>query len=201
MKRFIDFLHEDTFADLNPRQGQWTKVPLSMMTKAHREPSPNIDTELFNLLDKSYAYIGGHVDFQKPNDLPANHLIWYAVDVDGDKAPEAVKFAKPTSFGTKWTGGATDGSPAAKQAYIDSTVQNLRTPGNYCEMSDAIMHIMITRFHIPCVDSHAKVEKVLGKSVKWVGAHPDGKYPGYTGFYIRELGGAPHLKILLGTLR
>jgi hypothetical protein len=171
---------------------------VSVLKKAGHEPAPNIDTELYDLLVKSYAYIGGYPDFNKPSDIPANHTIWYAVDVDGDKAPEAVKFAKSTQYGTKWTGGATDGSSQGKQEYIDQTVNNLRTPGNYCEMSDAIMHIMITRYQIPCVNDHAFAEKVIGKKLDWIGPHPQGKYPGYNGFYTRNLFGVDHMKILLG---
>ena len=197
MLKFTQFITETEFADLHPRTGQWEKVPVQALTKAQHEPAPNIDTELFDLLDKSYAYIGGHVDFRKPSDLPSNHTLWYAVDVDGDKHPEAVKFGKNTPFGTKWTGGATDGSPEAKQQYINDTVRALNTPGHYCEMSDAIFHIMATRYHIPCVTDHADVEKILGKSVKWIGPHPPGKYAGYQ-FYARDLGGAQHIKCLLG---
>jgi hypothetical protein len=198
MRTFQQFLREFQFADLHPKPGQWERIPTTVLQHAQHEPAPNIDTELFDLLDKSYAYIGGHVDFQRPSDIPANHTIWYGIDIDGDAHPEGVKFGKPTPFGTKWTGGATDGSPLAKQRYITDTVKLLNTPGNYCEMSDAIMHIMVTRYRVSCVQTQAQVEKILGKPVEWVGAHPSGKYPGYQGFYTRTLGGQPHLKILLG---
>jgi hypothetical protein len=200
MFTFREFLREFTFADLHPKTGQWMKIPVEKLKQAQHAPPTNIDTELFDLLDTSYAYIGGHVDFQRPSDLPANHTLWYAVDTDGDKAPEALKFAKSTPYGTKWTGGATDGSAAGKAAYISDTVKSLKTKGNYCEMSDAIMHIMITRYQVPCVSTQKDVERIIGKSVRWLGAHPEGKYPGYTGFYARTLGGAEHVKICLGTL-
>lgn len=198
MLSFTQFLREFTFGDLHPKPGTWTKIPVQDLTKAQHQAPVNIDTELFDLLAKSYAYIGGHVDFKKPSDLPANHQIWYAIDVDGDEVPDAVKFAKDTPYGRKWTGGATNGTLAAKQAYIDLNVRTLMTPGNYCEMSDAIMHIMITRYHVPYVASQAEVEKIIGKKVRWIGPHPDGKYPGYDGFYERELAGDLHMKILLG---
>jgi hypothetical protein len=127
MLRFSQYLVELKFADLNPRTGEWKQIPVSTLKHAQTEPPENIDTELFALLDKSYAYIGGHVDFRKPSDLPANHTIWWGVDLDGDKKPDVVQFAKDTPYGTKWTGGATDGSPAAKAKYIDSVVTRLRT--------------------------------------------------------------------------
>ena len=201
MKSYKEFINETSFADLNPRKGTWERVPVSMMKKAQREPPENIDTELFDLIATSYSYIGGHVDFQKPSDIPANHTIWYAVDTDGDGAPDALKFAKQTPHGTKWTGGATDGSLEAISEYIHNTVDALMTPGNYCEMSDKIMHIMITRYKVPCVQSQDEVENILGKKVKWIGSHPDGKYRNYNGFYVRSLGGQDHMKILLGKPR
>jgi hypothetical protein len=166
--------------------------------KSQQDPPINIDTELYDLLDKSYAYVGGHVDFRKPSDIPANHTIWYAVDVNGDKVPDAVSFGKSTPYGTKWTGAASDGSVQSKHAMLSQFVKELSTPGNFCEMSDAIMHIMIVRHQIPCVDNQKTVERIIGKPVRWIGAHPEGKYPGYDGFYSRELGGAFHTKILLG---
>ena len=123
-------------------------------------------------------------------------MFWYAVDVNGDEVPDAVKFAKSTAHGIKWTGGAAN--DAGKQKYVDETVKVLCTPGNYAEVSDAIMHILIIRYQIGYVKSQTMVEKVLGKSVQWIGRHPNGLYPGYNGFYIRELFGQNHMKIMLG---
>jgi hypothetical protein len=174
------------------------KIDPSILKHAEHEAPVNIDDELYDLLAKSYAYIGGHVDFKKPSDLPANHTIWYATDTNYDQKPDVVRFGKSTLFGTKWTGGATTGEAEAKKVYVDAVVNSLRTPGNYGEVSDAIAHILITRHNIKCVDKQSDVERVIGKNVKWVGAHPNGKYPGYMGWYERELGGQIHLKILLG---
>ena len=202
MYRFLHWLHERTFADLHPKTGQWQKIPLSTMTKAQHEPAPNIDTELFDLLSASYAYIGGYPDFQKASDIPSNHTVWYGLDTDGDKDPDAVKFGKETSFGLKWTGGATDGTTQAKAAYVQNMVKMLTTPGHYCEVSFALMHIFLSRYKIPYVDSQAKVEQVLGnREVTWYGKHPEGKYPGYDGFYTRILFGQRHTKIMLGQPR
>lgn len=77
-------------------------------------------------------------------------------------------------------------------------VDRLNTPGNYAEVSGAIMHILISKFGVESIDSQEDVEKVLGKAVSWVGENPNGKYPGYTGFYNRVIGGTEHMKILLG---
>ncbi len=65
-------------------------------------------------------------------------------------------------------------------------------------MSGKAAHVMITRHDVPVVTSQADVEKVLGKKVKWIGPHPEEKYPEHPGWYIRSLGGEEHMKILLG---
>ena len=78
--------------------------------------------------------------------------------------------------------------------------------GDIAEMSGKIAHIMITRYGVPAVTSKEQVESMLGKSVDWVGGHPEEKYasrygPDYAGWYTRGISGAAggaHMKILLG---
>jgi hypothetical protein len=46
------------------------------------------------------------------------------------------------------------------------------------------------------------VQKALGpsKTIKWLGAHPFGRYPGMDGWYLRDIGDKKdELKIMLGT--
>lgn len=198
MLRFQDFLREFKFADLSPKTGEWKQIPVTGLQAAQHEPPTNIDTELFDLINTSYGSIGGHIDFRRPSDLPGNHTIWYAVDTDGDKEPNAVTFGKKVAGGMKWTGLASDGTSEGKYKALEAIAKQLKSRGNYCEASDALMHILITRYQVPYVETQKKVEQVIGKSVNWIGAHPQGKYAGYTGFYERELGGHRHLKILLG---
>ena len=96
---------------------------------------------------------------------------------------------------------AQDGGAEAKKAILDKAGRELKTAGFYSEMSDALAHIMLTKYGAPSIDDQATVEKVLGKKVQWVGAHPKGKYPDHPGWYIRKLGGEggkEHMKILLG---
>lgn len=169
-----------------------------MIHQAHDEPGRNIDDELFDLIHASYAAIGGYPDFRTAKHLPANHTIWYANDVDGDTSPDAVGWGKDTTFGKKWTGIASDGTPAAKSAAIAELVGKLKTPGNYAELSKAVMHILITRYKVPCVDNVAMAQRIIGKPIQWIGAHPDGLYLTHRGFYRRTIFGEPHLKILLG---
>jgi DNA polymerase III epsilon subunit-like protein len=53
-------------------------------------------------------------------------------------------------------------------------------------------------YHAPFVDNKEDVEKTLNKKVRWLGKHPEGKYPGYDGWYSRDIGGHREMKILLG---
>ena len=97
-----------------------------------------------------------------------------------------------------------DGSPAAIQKYLDETAKQLLS-GGMAEMSGKIAHIMITRHGVPAVQSKEEVEALLGKPVKWIGRHPEPKYAnrygdGYEGWYSRDIGGAAHMKILLGAI-
>ena len=58
---------------------------------------------------------------------------------------------------------------------------------------------MIKYHNVPFVNNQEDVEKVLGKTVEWTGPHPEGKYPGYDGWYIRKIGGEhADMKILVG---
>lgn len=199
MQSFRDFIREMSFKDLTPRPNTWTKIPVATMKAAQTEPTPNIDTELFDLISKAYAYMGGHVDFQKPADLPGDHMLWYGIDIDRDQMPDALKFGKMSATGTKWTGMATNGSHDAKREVVQSLVTSLKTRGHYSEMSGKIAHLLLTQYQVPWVSTQQEVERAIGKTVEWIGHHPEGKYPGVTGFYRRMLAGHPHVKILLGT--
>ena len=90
----------------------------------------------------------------------------------------------------------------ALQKYLESTAEMLKG-GAMAEMSGKIAHIMITRHGVPAVTNQEQVESMLGKSVEWIGRHPEDKYASrygeeYEGWYSRNIGGGAHMKILLG---
>ena len=93
-----------------------------------------------------------------------------------------------------------DGTKTGIKAYLDKTGELLNKIGYYGEMSKAAAHIMITRYNVPYVNNQQDVEEVLGKTVKWIGPHPENKYPEYDGWYIRKIGGVHEdMKLMLGT--
>jgi len=181
--------------------GQWHDVPLEDIKKAAQVKGGEITiaSELYDLIEKAYAEIGGHFDFAKPSDLPDDYTDWSAIELDGDPQPDALRVAKGKGTGLKMAAAGHDGTKQAIDAYLAKTADLLKGDGYYGEMSKGIAHVMIKYHNVPFVDNHEDVERVLGKTVEWVGAHPEGKYPNYTGWYIRMIGGEHRdMKIMLG---
>ena len=196
-KRWKNFIKEKKYADVSKGKGQWTDID-----KSDLQGQENIDLsyELYDLIATAYAPIGGHFDFQSPEDIPGDEDEWLAVDVDGDDTPDALKFAKNKPAGKKMSGGGHDGTTAGKNAYIQKTAETLNSGGYYAEMSKGIAHLMIKYYKVPHVADEEKVKRVLGpsKKIEWLGQHPEGRYPDYNGWYIREISGQRELKIMLG---
>jgi hypothetical protein len=191
-----DLIEDDSVARLTKgKKRKWVTVPVSVLGKDN-----DVTQDIYDLITKTYAPIGGYVDFSKPGDLPSDFTNWIINDIDDDPDVDAVRFAKPGPGGMKFAGSATDGSAAAKKIMLNKTAKMLKKKGNYGEVSDAIAHVLLTRYDIPVVTDEEKVKKLLpGKKIKWVGENPNGKYPGVNGWYERVLTGAgKHIKIMVG---
>ena len=188
--------------DYNASTGQWLDIPLEDIKKAAQAQGGEITiaSELYDLIEKAYAEIGGHFDFTKPSDLPDDYTDWSAVELDGDAEPDALRVAKKgQGTGLKMAAAGHDGTRKAIDAYLARTADLLKSTGYYGEMSKGLAHVMIKYHNVPFVNNKEDVERVLGKTVEWVGAHPEGKYPNYTGWYVRMIGGKHRdMKILLG---
>ena len=190
MKSFKSFIQEEV--DLPNRK--FVKVPTNLLGQNN-----DITDAIFDMIDKTYKGIGGYPDFKKPSDLPDNHTDWYAADVDKDPDPDITTFGKMKAGNYKLTGAASDGTPPAKAFLVNKLGKLMNTSGNYVEASDALAHVLMTKKNVPYVTDEEGVQKLLpGKSFTFVGKHPDGKYPGYDGWYYRDIGGNKILKIILG---
>ena len=197
MESWRKYLSEKVFSDYSRgKKNKWIALPTDELV----DDPDNIDItdEIFKMIQKSYAAIGGNFDIKSASDMPSDYNKWLAIDVDGDPEPDAVSGSKSKPAGMKLTIGATDGSSAGTKAYKEEVAKLLNTDGNYAEMSDAMSHIMIKYYNAPFVDNEEDVQKVLGKEIEWIGPHPEGKYPKHPGWYKRKLGGNMHMKILLG---
>jgi len=192
-------LIEGVYADVSPGKGRFHTLGQGDFAALRDPKNRDVTDELYDLVAASYAKIGGHANVRNADDIPGDSDFWKIVDVDADPDPDLTIFGKTTARGRKMTGFATDGSSTAKAAMFDRAVELLNKAGNYSEVSGALAHVLITRYSVPFVGDHAEVERVLGKRVRWIGADPH--YPGYDGWYEREIAGSKHAKILVGRPR
>lgn len=70
-----------------------------------------------------------------------------------------------------------------------------------CVVSDALAHILITKYNIPSINNQEEVEKILDKKIDWVGSRPDGKYLDYNGWFYIDILGKRKMKIALGKIK
>ena len=173
---------------------KFVKIPTNLLGQNN-----DITKDIFGMIDKTYRNIGGYPDFKKSTDLPDNHTDWFAADVDKDPDADITTFGKAKAGNFKLTGAASDGSEPAKAFLINKLGKLMNTSGNYAEASDALAHVLITRKQVPFVGDEESIQKLLpGKSFNFLGKHPTGKYPGYDGWYERDIAGNKLLKIILG---
>jgi hypothetical protein len=160
---------------------------------------PEISDELFNLINTAYAPIGGHVKVQKPEDIANNSSwdFWEGIDIHGSNDFDIILFGKKTQFGVKFSGVGHDGTSQAKRAYINARTAELKQPGHYIEVSGRIAEILIGN-GVPIVTDPEIINKVLGKEVNFTGEYPGSENMPGDGWYIRNLGGHDHAKILVG---
>ena len=194
-------LNENKWADYDAPKGQWLDIPIEDIASAARDRGGeiNLADELYNLINNAYKKIGGHSNIRSASDLPGKYDDWTAIDIDADPEPDALRVSSNKRSGKKMTVAGHDGSRAAINAYLDKTAELLKTDGYYSEMSKSPAHIMITRYRTPFVDNQEDAQAVLGKQINWLGNHPEGKYPDYTGWYSRTIGGGEEIKIILGS--
>lgn len=181
--------------------------------------------EVFALIDQSYAYLGGNADIKSADDLAdgekndyTNFLAW---DIDDDPEPDVLRGMKPKAGKMKMTLSATDGSQKAANWGKQDTAERLSTPDCYGEMSGRAASAMMKK-GIPVALEEETVTMLLpGKSIQWFGEHPyfsgDERFQdessqieaakskeyasrsqsgSYDGWYVRQLGGSAHAKMI-----
>ena len=165
--------------------------------KSSSPDAREMEDDVFDLIDKSYAPIGGNLKVSKASDVGSEYSDWVVADVDDDPEPDVFVGGKQKG-GMKAGAFATDGTPIAK-ASLSNIQQDLLTAGWWTEVSGAPAHILINKLGMKPVEDEAKVRKMLGnKDIEWHGEHPEGKFPGTYGWYTRDINGHKHAKIILG---
>jgi len=184
------------FADLNIPKNKWTRLTVDDL-----RDDPELQDELFELIQNAYRQIGGHFKLRNPIDLLGGEVVFFdAADIDADPEADALNLVDTKKAGEKYVGMGHDDTSLAKKAVVKHKADLLlRKKGVFAEVSDAIAHILLTRHHVPTVNDPETAKKVLnGKKIEWVGEHPSGKYPDNPGWYYRDIAGHRHMKIIVG---
>ena len=165
------------------------------------EEKQQAQQDLFDLISNAYKSIGGHVKFKQPSDVLDPELqYWRAADLDDDPELDVVYFGKVTPSGVKHTGIGHDGDRGNIKNLLIRKSAELKSPGNYVEVSGAAFDSFIGKAGVPIIDDEDKVRAILkGKELEWHGKHPQGKKPG-NGWYTRTIGGKKLTKTLAGNV-
>ena len=145
---------------------------------------------IFDLIKTAYASIGGHSNYQSPNDVIGSEgdADYEVINLDDDPDIEAVSVSKPKSAGDKFVATGHDGSKAAKSAVVNRKADKLKKSGHYVEVSGRIKDIMLGK-GVPMVTDEETIKKALkGKEIEM---NDDGSYQ-------REIAGKMYTKVLLG---
>jgi len=162
------------------------RYPKNEYIQLSNEDIDDFKEDIFNIINSSYAYIGGHIEFQKPDDIVNSDLnFWIGADIDEDPEVDTIIGGKKTNFGTKLTASAQDGSRNAKISVMKKMAELLNTKGFYAETN---LDLALKRGTDWEKDENI-IRKVVGKSD--IVMNEDGSY-------TRSIGGHPHRKVLVG---
>lgn len=181
---------------LDFKKGVWTQIDLKKLTKDQKS---ELEYEIFGLISTAYKPLGGHVNFKNSKDVFSDKDVtyWKGLDLDGADDLDVIVFGKKTKYGIKLTGVGHDDEKLSKQEYLNNKAASLSKIGYYNEVSGKLAEILLQKYKIDAVTDKDDIEKVIEKSIEFLGKHPDGITAGF-GWYSRILGGHQHIKILLG---
>jgi hypothetical protein len=156
-------------------------------------------------IQSSYAKIGGihGSGFESKEDMIRNMPFWKIAKRGGEVVAVAIYKDKG---GRKRVAAGTDGSKEGKEAFADIASSDLDQKRSYSELSGPSLGFVKKRYKGDITKHLIKpqdAEAILGLSLQYpvsdtdpeVAAHPE--LADY--FYIRDIGGEPHTKLMLGT--
>jgi hypothetical protein len=185
---------------LNESTGDIFKPQRNVSVEFNPQEHPEIDEELFDLIKKAYSEIGGHAKIKSPKDILKNTEwnYWVGQDIHNDPDFDLIIFGSKTPYGIKFSGIGHDGTKDAKRTALGIMSTKSNEIGHFMEVSGKMADIMIKKFGANPINDKEKVEKILGKSVKWIGHSNDQEYSYIDGWYMRKIGDHFHTKILVG---
>ena len=167
-----------------------------------------VKDDLYDMVQSTYADIGGHFKIQSAGDLE-RYSYWVVKDLDEDPDADVAILGKPDVGGVKMGGAANDGSGAAAAEYKQKSAE-LRSGGSidgignwWGEVSGKPAYAMIKR-GAPAVEDENVARRIMaGDDFVWHGAHPDPNAPplfkSVNGWYTKKFGSHESTKIILGS--
>lgn len=196
-------LNEEKNSRLNIEKNKWYDLQDDINDQ---ETEALIKSDIVDIVNKSYASIGGHAWIKSPDDLD-----WYDdinfIDNDKDQKVDVAIIGKEGPHGVKMAAGASDGSSTGKSAYVNKSAELRGQQGYWGEVSGAIAHKLLKK-GLSTLSDQSQVEKLIGSNINWFGdcpvSHPSfhGNIPNTfvnaKGWYERDIGGEKHMKIIIG---
>jgi len=205
LRTLIREMLEDELSPAAPQQtipqNEWT---LLQSGDPRRE---QVKQSLFDLVQQTYAPIGGHFKITSPDSLD-RYTYWVVKDIDDDADVDVAIMGKPDVGGVKMGAAANDGSPQASGEYKSKSAE-LRAGGSVAgignwwgEVSGKPAYAMLKRGAKP-VEDEAKVAQLLaGDDYIFHGEHPDPDAPplfkSVRDWYTKKFGAKNSTKIILG---
>ena len=146
--------------------------------------------DIFSLISNAYAAIGGHSNYDSPDDVVDDEgdADYEVINLDDDPDIEAVSVSKKKPSGKKSVATGHDGSSVAKSSIVNHKADMLKKPGHFIEVSGRIKDILLGK-GVPMVTDEKTIKKALkGKEIEM---NDDGSYQ-------REIAGKMYTKVLLG---
>jgi hypothetical protein len=171
---------------MNPKFSD--KYPKNKYTQLTKEDIDDFADTIYDLIFGAYKKIGGHYEFNSPEDVKASDLnFWIGNDIDSDPDLDTVIGGKKTKFGTKLTLIAQDGSKEAREDVKNQIKKLAETKGFYAELSEDIAE----KLNLNIIKDKNIIQEVINKPIDF---NEDGSY-------YRNLGGDEknrHKKVLVG---
>ena len=167
-----------------------------------------IKDDLYDMVQSTYADIGGHFKIQGAGDLE-RYSYWVVKDLDDEPDADVAIMGKPDIGGVKMGAAANDGSGAAAAEYKNKSAElraggSIEGVGNWWgEVSGKPAYAMIKR-GAPAVEDEDTARRIMaGDDLVWHGEHPDPNAPplfkSVNGWYTKKFGSHESTKIILGS--
>ena len=178
-------------------------------TPQDKEKKQKYADEVWDILQKSYAKIGGIASsgFKSKEDMIDNIPFWKLGTSNGKVV--AVRMYKE-KFGRKGVASGTDGSEEGKKKYASMAKDDITHRRSYNEVSSAALAFLIKKWDEEKYGDLRKyiikpeqAQKILGDKLYFPVPEDDAeavKYPHLKDYlYQREIGGHKHTKLMIGT--